>query len=179
MPDDATLMDVFGFSSADLQTNRAGELTDAQRERVTAVYQQYLRGIIPTLGIIGAIMVSAVVISLVRDFLSLDGLSLDDLARGLPICLPLVSLVVLIAVVGSYWLTGNLRRGRIQVAEGVARLKTGLYRGHTPYYQAKIGRHTFHLMNATQFGAFKEGERYRVYYVKYWPDVILSGERVE
>jgi len=129
--------------------------------------------------VIGAIMVSAVVISLVRDFLSLDGLSLDDLARGLPICLPLVSLVVLIAVVGSYWLTGNLRRGRIQVAEGVARLKTGLYRGHTPYYQAKIGRHTFHLMNATQFGAFKEGERYRVYYVKYWPDVILSGERVE
>jgi hypothetical protein len=177
--DDAMLMAAFGFSDEDLQANRAGELTDAQRERVTAVYQQYRRGIMPTLGIIGAIMVSAVVVSLVRDFLSLDGLSPDELARGLPVCLPLVSVVVVIAGVRSYWLTTGVRRGRIQVAEGVTRLKTGLYRGHTPYYHAKIGGHTFYLANATEFGGFKEGERYRVYYVRYWPDVILSGERVE
>jgi hypothetical protein len=145
-------------------------LTEAQRERVAAVYRQFLRGITRSVGIIGAIMTSAAVISWVRDFLFREGV--------LPLSLWLYLFVILALIIGGggYWLARDLRRGRIQVAEGMARLKTGLDGRRTPYYHAKIGGHTFDLMSATEFGAFKEGERYRVYYVRYWPDVILSVE---
>jgi hypothetical protein len=170
MSDDAMLMEAFSFSHEDLQANRAGELTEVQRKRVATVYRQFLRGITRSVGIIGAILISAAVISWVRGFLFREGV--------LPLSLWLYLFVILALIIGGggYWLARDLRRGRIQVAEGMAQLKTGLYSARRLYYHAKIGGHTFDLMSATEFGVFKEGERYRVYYVRYWPDVILSVE---
>jgi hypothetical protein len=167
-----SLMQAFDFDERDLQANRAGELTHEQRERVAAAYQQFLRRIPPTLGIIGAIMVSAAVISQVRGFV------LHELVIELPIWLYLFGIMVLIVGVGSYWLTMGVRRGRIQVAQGMATLETGKHGPNKPYFHAKIGTHTFYLADEVQLGAFIEAEPYHVYYVPYWPDVILSAEKI-
>jgi hypothetical protein len=101
-----------------------------------------------------------------------------EMGDGLPILLVLLFVVASIALVASMVLTDDLRQAHMRVAKGKAKLLPGQYRG-TPYYRVRVGRKTFNLMNERQFNAFREGETYQVYYVRYWPDIILSVDRTD
>jgi hypothetical protein len=173
MPDDAMFMDAFSFDADDLELNRDDHVTYAQRDRLAAIYQQYHRGIVRTLGLVTGIMVVGLVFVLL-----IGQTTLAELEQGLPIALALLFVVVALTLVASLVLSDDLRQVHMRVAEGKAKLLLGNYRG-TPYYRVRLGRKTFNLMNERQFQCFESGARYRVYYVKYWPDVVLSVERIE
>lgn len=163
-------MQTFGFDQYDLLANQGGELTERQRERVAATHQQYRRGVWPTFAMIGGIMVVGSVVAVAS-----GDTSFDELLRGLPIAGALIFGMMGVSVIGGHFMTSDLRQGRIRTSAGKAKLLSGKARG-MPYYRVRIGQHTFNLMNEQQFQCFEQGKAYRMWYVPYWPDVILSVE---
>ncbi len=164
------LMSAFGFDQYDLLANRTGELTEKQRERVAAIYRQYRRGILPTFVIIGGMMVIGSIAAVVS-----GDSSPGEMLRSLPIVLLILVVLGGFTTIASHVTTSDVRRGRIRTAEGKAKLSQGRYKGYD-IYRVRIGSKTFNLMNKQQFECFEKGEGYRVWYVRYWPDVILSIE---
>ncbi len=114
-----------------------------------------------------------------------------SLAEFLPSVLPMIAVIAgfLAVLVGiawgfSQWNSRDARNKRISTAEGVAQVV--VKPDNTRYarymrYQVKLRRGlfrtTFRFANAESIANFAAGERYRVYYIKYYPfPLVLSAE---
>lgn len=179
----------FAFTQADLQANRNGQLSPNQRLAVEAAYaarevgaRQTYRAFatwIPLLMLVGLLVEHA-----------RQGKSL---AEFLPTMFPMIAviaifLVVLVSIswVISKWISQDARNQRISAVEGVARLvvkseniRYGRYTRYHVTLRRGLLRTTFRFADPASIAHFTEGERYRVYYIKYYPfPLVLSAERV-
>lgn len=168
------LMQAFGFSPADVISNRHGELTAAQRERLDAKHRDYFRK-----GNLTILLMWGGFTLLIVGSLVLQGAPPQDME-----ILP-YALLGLTVFFGAAWLIArfharNLTRQRFTFAEGQARTKTRKYYRYgreIHAYELRIGRHKFNLLSQDELSAFEDGVTYRVYYVPYAPlHIILSAE---
>lgn len=173
-----SLMQVFEFSPADLEANRNGWVTEAQRLKIEAKRRAMTRGVKGTtlayMLFFPGLMVVAVLVENPKDLLQpaywvfIGGL-LVFLMGALGLSLSL-----------THWLHRDARRMRIHVAAGVAKTRTRVVHvrmSRFELHELNLGRKRFRFESAGQLAAFQAGERYRVYYVPVAPlEVILSAE---
>jgi hypothetical protein len=158
------LMDALKFTEADLQANRAGKLSEAQR-------QAFARRSI----IFGALaLVSAVVFAL--SYFSLperEGEPLSLLAFGLmPVSLALIGFS-LFELFGAFM---KLQRDSITSQRGNADIEMDQSRRRL-FGKLKVGKFEM-FVPKEQLVAFHQGATYIVYYTTY-PKQILSAEFVD
>ena len=181
-----SLMEAVKFTDADLEANRNGTVTEAQRAKLGKTLGM-TRG--ATILGFGLFIIVIVAIGVYFFVFSDSGKALlqsnsDDTPVG-PIVVGVLAAVVVIIFLSSLrTLTrmNDMARGKVSVAEGTAKLKTysertGIGIGMRSY-QIKIGKTNFHVQSAV-FNAFVEGGSYRVFYIKMPPiHTILSVEQL-
>jgi hypothetical protein len=173
------LTSAFGFSSGEPYENEAGRLSPRQKQLLAEARR--LRALGFRLGWLV--------------FLGLGGLWLvitfwhglfdwRDLSSASPyisaVLGAVVALIGVCLVVGALK-GGDLRRGRISRVEGPVEVKV------EEYEKPKVPDEFFQVHSVTVGGvkftvepnqaqAFEDGARYRIYYVRYSPPIILSAE---
>lgn len=163
-------MRAFGFDEADLEANQHGELSPRQREHLDNLWQSRRRWGIYTLAVIFGMQGVAFILVLIT-----GNLNLEELRQGGPIVLLIYAFLTIIGLISSHRHNNRMKAGKVEIAEGQARLHTGQARYGT-FYQLRLKWKRFDLMNEKQFDAFEAGAAYRVYYVNITPALILSVE---
>jgi hypothetical protein len=156
-------------SPEDLQANRAGEVTPAQRAML-AGYARDSKGW-------GALSVAGV-LALFGGGLGYGFLieTRSDERRGMLIGLLMALGAALVAWIASARLWKRLPGARLRMARGVAvkRIGSGEY---SETHTLDVGRVRFYVARPV-FDAFEEGQPYRVYFVPHFPmPIMLSFER--
>lgn len=181
----------FDFTPEDLAANRAGTMTPRQVEKLEAHWQMMTRGsrVMMVFYLVGFPVL--ILISLVVQYYN-EGKSLADFFGSsdvfifLGIVGMLCFLLVFAAAVTRFQLR-HMRLQRLNIAEGVAHpfIGTGYYRGGKYMrYELKLKggkprQKLFRFSDEKQAKAFRQGEVYRIYYVKMTPfDIILSAEKM-
>jgi hypothetical protein len=98
----------------------------------------------------------------------------------------LVGGIALVIFLPALWLDhsrlADVRAGKVSVVEGRADLKSQDFKGQiyrTKAYYLIVGGTKFQLANERQFQAFRQGETYRIFYVRNPPaHTLLSAERL-
>ena len=106
--------------------------------------------------------------------------------QGLAIAAALLVVMFAIAAGSSLWTTRRYHRGAIHSVEGVARVVDKQVWHHGPYpvrnLELKRGpfrKFTFRFQDAESLGYFRDGARYRVYYLPAAIPVALSAETLD
>ncbi|MEO6471646.1 MAG: hypothetical protein ABIR57_07140 [Aeromicrobium sp.] len=178
-----SLQAALGFTSVDLEHNRAGRLSPAQQAHMTV---QGKRG--QTLNLVmGGVFVAFVIFIVVVVLPKTSGSESSGSSAVPPGVilgvLAVVGLVVGLTLVRTRRAMGGLSTGGVRSTEGPARTKARAY-GNVdqmdvmPVYRLKVGAVTFPLPNARQLGAFEDGIAYRCYYVKGTLPVLISAEQL-
>ncbi len=169
----------FGFSSDEVYENQAGRLSPRQKEVLAATKRLRVLGF----RLIGAVFLGLAGLWVVITFWS--GLfHWRDLSATSPYIS--IALGTLVALIGGCLVVGlvkggDLRRGRISRVEGPAQVKVDEYEKPKspgeffPVHSVTVQGVKF-TIEPGQATAFQDGTRYRVYYIKYSPPIILSAE---
>lgn len=179
------------FDAADLACNQQGYLSDRQRQRVEADAAAMRRQARQMLWFLAGFGVFVLVIGGIIEFLNAGG-DLERLVSSgiLPGLAVVVLLLGFIGVVSALYSRSSARRysrGSIRTVEGVARLVTGevyvrsmrVQQYNLELRQGAFRKFTFRFQNAESLAYFKEGRRYRVYYLPYVIPQALSAERLD
>lgn len=97
-----------------------------------------------------------------------------------PAIVLVIAVILIFVILLARWVSNRLLNAQLQVAEGKIRLdqEYSSNAGFTSYY-VYVGRKRFGFTDDMSH-TFKEGEKYRVYYVKASAyELIMSFERVE
>src|SRR5450432_3341605 len=162
-----SLMQAVKFTDADLEANRNGTVTEAQRAKLGKTLGMTRGATILGFGLFIIVIVANGVYFFV---FSDSGKALlqsnsDDTPIG-PIVIGVLAAVVVViflSVLRTLMRTNDMAQDRVSVTEGTARLKTYMARTSVGIgmrsYQVKIGKTNFHVQGDV-FNAFVEGGAY-------------------
>jgi hypothetical protein len=175
---------VYEFTEADLKANRRGLLTQSQREllRMTArgVRASSMTSVYVIVGFMffGMCLILALYLQNEDTRAALFSNPLNLLV--FPAIVLVIAVILIFVILLARWVSNRLLNAQLQVAEGKIRLdqEYSSNAGFTSYY-VYVGRKRFGFTDDMSH-TFKEGEKYRVYYVKASAyELIMSFERVE
>ena len=159
------------FSEADLVANRAGECSQAQRERLRREHARQRRK-----DLIALLVCVAIAAALALGLPAAGAPAWPGLAVGAA----LVGVMAL-SVLRGYLYNADLRKGKVRIAEGRARLRKQRRTATTPLttYQLKIGDNPEWTVAGPHWKAFREGDAYRVAYARQTgTPLLLSAEEL-
>jgi len=142
------------FGAREAAVNREGELTEAQREQVEAVYESRRANWRKTLVILVIVLTALVVVGFVFEGIESGQNDRTPAATVTGIGLAAVMMLVPVGIGGmlGHWQARDLRAQRM----------------------------TFRFSNAEMLRAFEPEKRYRVYYIAHYPlPLLLSAERLD
>ena len=171
MPASERLRTALAFSEADLLANRAGECSQAQRERLRREHGRQRRN-----GLIALLVRAAIAAAAALGLPAAGAPAWPGLAAGAA----LVGVTAL-SVVRGYAHNADLRKGRLRIAEGRARLRKRRRTAATPVttYHLKIGESPEWTVAGPHWKAFRQGEAYRVAYARMTgTPFLLSAEEL-
>lgn len=176
------LMRAVPFTTQDLEANRNGRASEAQRARL-GKQVGYTR--IATLITFVIVILMFAGIGAYLFVFSNNGQSLLKMFAQDPNTLPIVvgvTAALIVAIFVSFLRalrqTTNVSRGKVRVTEGTATLKTVNSGYNLTSYQVKVGKINFYVREPV-FQCFIEGALYRIYYIKNPPiNTMLSVEQV-
>jgi hypothetical protein len=178
----------FYFTPADVSANRQGQLTAEQENLVASIHQFRQRGTRRTVIAFIVFFFVLMVIGAGIELSKWDG-TLSDFGREMgPIFLMIAGIFAAILTIGaisSLIVAQDAKRRRVSVAEGKARIFSGIVYGRYMRHQliltqGMLPRTTFRFAAEPPLRQFKEGTRYRVYYIKFYPlPIILSAEELD
>lgn len=162
----STLMRALKFNEHDLEANRAGTMSDAQRERLgPAQFSSLVFAVIGIhavliVGILGAIAIMTGETALWIVMFAVLGLGLVPfvLMRNEGNLRPAVK--------------NDVSQGKVAQVEGMATLE--IKKGRYTYYELSLGATTFRI-SSKAYGAFRQGEAYRAYYLP-TSETLLTAE---
>jgi len=182
------LMQAVPFTQEELMSNRKGTISEAQRERLgkqaggtqIATLVMFVIFILVIAGIFAYLFV-----------FTHTGDSLLKMFTEDPTTLPIVggvlgvvALIIIFSFLRTLMRTSDLRRGKVSVAQGKAkmsstRMTVGYVATVATAYELKIGKVKFYVTRGV-FDNIIEGALYRIYYVKNYPmHAVLSLEEVK
>ncbi len=173
---------MYEFTEADLRSNQRGFLTHGQREllRMTArgVRASSMTSVYVIVGfmIFGMCLILALYLQNEDTRAALFSNPLNLLV--FPAIILVIALVLVFVVLFARWVSNRLLNAQLQVAEGKIRhdQEYSSNAGFTSYY-VHVGKKRFGFADDMSH-AFKEGEKYRVYYVKASAyELIMSYEK--
>jgi len=182
------LMQAVPFTEEELNTNRNGMISEAQRARLgkqaggtqTATLIMFIIVILMIAGIFAYLFVfTHTGDSLLKMFTENPSTLL--IVGGV---LGLIILIIFLSYLRTLMRTSDLRRGKVSVAEGKARVSStrmtvGFVATIATSYELKIGRIKFYVTKGVLDNII-EGAPYRIYYVKNYPiHAVLSIEEVK
>jgi archaellum component FlaG (FlaF/FlaG flagellin family) len=178
----ASLMQALNFTAQDLEANRNGTVTEAQRARL-GKQAGYTR-IATLVSFVIVILVFAGIGAYLFVF-SNNGQSLLKAFSKDSSVLAIVAgvmgafiLVIFLSFLRTLRRTSDVARGKVSMTEGPAKLKTVDSGYNLTSYQIKVGKVNFYVQEAV-FQCFIEGAPYRIYYIKNPPiNTMLSAEQV-
>lgn len=176
------LMRAVPFTAQDLEANRTGRTSEAQRARL-GKQSGYTR-IVTLVTFVIVILVFAGIGAYLFVF-SNNGQSLLKMFAQAPNTLPIVAgamaaviLVIFLSFLRTLRQTTDVSRGKVRVTEGTATLKTVNSGYNLTSYQVKVGKINFYVQESV-FQCFIEGAPYRIYYIKNPPiNTMLSVEQI-
>jgi hypothetical protein len=185
-------MNTLKFTDADLKANREGHLSDAQQKRLDAdvdMIQRHSKYMLWGYGLMFGVIALIALINGVREASSanINQLISSSDATGFVV---MIGLFVFMAAImgGSYWWSMcGLTHSKIRIIEGTADVistYTTVKGMRVPLNRLRIhrgwfSRFTFHFQDAESLRYFKNGRRYRVYYLPYAMPQALSAEEIE
>jgi len=178
------------FGAREVTANREGELTEAQREQVEAVYESRRANLRKTLVILVILLTALVVVGFVFEGIESgqNGRTPAATVTGIGLAAIMMLVPVGIGAMLGHWQARDLRAKRISQREGEVYVVEGYtyHRGRRyPRYEVIIKggglqRVTFRFSNAEMLRAFEPEKRYRVYYIAHYPlPLLLSAERLD
>ena len=177
------------FTPADLESNRAGRLSDSQQ---TFMDKESKKGRAFSLGM-GGLMVVFVIIILTVVVPKMNSNSTDS-STGSSSAVPpgiifavlaVVALIVLWTVLRSRRGFGNMATSAVLSVEGPAKVRAKV-RGNVTdnimlvpmaVYRVKVGKVNFPL-DAKKYSGFVDGINYRCFYVKGTLPILISAEEI-
>jgi hypothetical protein len=179
------------FTQADLECNRQGYLSEEQRQKVNAHVRMMNTNARRTMGCFAVVLPLMLIVGVISEVNNAGG----DLSRflaegnriGFLVTYGMFFLICLVAGLYTYWTTQRYSRGNIRSVEGVALLiqKDVYVRGmklranNLELRRGRWRKTTFRFQDAESLRYFKDGRRYRVYYLPYAIPQALSAERIE
>ena len=181
MTDDA-LRSIWGFTEADLASNRAGRLSPTQQAKMTkAKGQSQVANLV-----FGVIFVVFIVVIAVIVLPPLLAPQLSNSSAVPPGIIVLV-LAVVLGIIAFSLLRSRRKLNRVDGAVLMTEGEASVREGRAPVadqmlsfgvYRLKVGSVTFPISTAEQLRAFSDGQRYRVYYVKGTLPIVVAAESV-
>ena len=183
------LQSALDFTPADLESNRAGRLSDTQQ---TFMNKESKKGRAFILGMGGLFVVFVVII--VTVVLPNMNSNSTDSTTGSSSAVPpgiifavlaVVALIVLVSVLRGRRGMGNMSTSAVLSVEGPARVRAKV-RGNVTddivlapmaVYRVKVGKVNFPL-NGKKYSGFVDGVNYRCFYVKGTLPVLISAEEI-
>jgi len=180
------LQSALGFTTSDLEANRAGRLSDSQQSHMDVQAKRGKALNIVMMGVFVAFI--AVIVVVVLPKMNSNSSSSSGSSSAVPpwiivAVIAVVALIMLRTFVKTARGMGNVATGAVQSVEGPARTKA-VARGNVDQmdvmamYRLKVGKVTFPLSSAKQLGGFDDGVNYRCYYVKGTLPVLISAEEI-
>ena len=179
---DGALQAALDFTDDDLAANRAGRLSPAQQTRMGKTQGQ---GQIANI-VFGIVFV---VVLAVIAFIVLPPLFAPQPANSSAVP-PGIIVLVIVVVLGIIGLSFLRTRRKLRGVTGAVLAVEGEAKGNVKatgnvdqadlmmMYRLKVGSVTFALHSADQVAAFRDGARYRAYYVKGTLPILISAEPV-
>lgn len=157
----AQLQEKLRFSDADLEANRAGRLSDAQKRKMMREAKEWKAWLIGGVLLMGGVTIAGILVT--RSWLKGD----NGVVWGI---LAIVAVLLAFVVGISLWPTDQQTRteiniGAVNKAEGTATLAEDSSKASLTYI-VTIGRHEIRGVPEATYRAFKAGRQYRVYYLR-------------
>lgn len=179
------------FTDVDLEANRQGYLSDAQRKRIDADVDMMRRQGRYLVWFFGALIVFLVVVGGVMEFNNADRdmskfLSPSNL-QGFAIMVVMFTGIMSLAMLSNWWTLRRYSQANIRTVEGrveVVKGETSVRGMRVPVYNVKIRRglfsfFVFRFQDSASLKHFKHDKHYRVYYIPYAIPQALSAEEIE
>jgi hypothetical protein len=177
----------FYFTRADAITNREGRLTAQQENLVESIYQFRQRGARQTIIAFFILFLILMVIGGGIELSQWDSTFSDFVREVSPVFLIAIVMFTSMLTIGTlnhFFVSQDAKHRRISMAEGKARIFSGLIYGRYMRHQLVLSRGFFRRA-IFRFGSekplwqFETGKHYRVYYIKFYPlPIILSAEEI-
>jgi hypothetical protein len=183
-------MNTLHFTPADLEANREGRLSDAQRKKLDADVEnirKYSRYIIPVFALAIALLIGMGLAPESSSTLQ-DDTWLSSRVRGGNLLMAGITLALcfLVTLAWNWWSLRRYEQGHLLSVEGKAQVTSGFVWSRGRRYilhQVRIWRGwmrwtSFRFQDADSVRYFKTGRRYRVYYLWYYaqPQAISVEE---
>lgn len=177
---DGALQTALDFTDDDLVANRAGRLSPTQQARMTKAQGQGQIGNI-VFGIIFVVMMVVIAIVVLPPLLAPQPAHSSAVPPGIVV----LGVVVVLGVIGFSFLRTRRKlrgvNGAVLAVEGEAKgnvKATGNVDqgGLMMMYRIKVGSVRFAVSRADQVAAFRDGARYRAYYVQGTLPILISAE---
>lgn len=184
-------MNTLNFNDADLKANREGRLSDAQQKRLDTDVEMIQRHSRYMLWFIGITVTLLAVGGMISEFRKsgqdLNALFSPPQVTGVIVMIVMFGFLFLIAIGSYWWSMRGLTQGAIRTVEGTAEVISTFttVRGmRVPLNRVRLrrswySRFTFHFQDKESLRYFKNGTRYRVYYLPYAMPQALSAEEIK
>jgi hypothetical protein len=179
------------FTDVDLEANRQGYLSDAQRKRIDADVETLRRQSKYVVWFFAAFAVFMLVAGGFAEYNNagrdMDKFLSPSNIQGFAIMIVMFSSIMTVAMLWSWWTTRRFAQGTIRTVEGNAKVVNAVTYGRgmeIPVYNVEIrsgllSKHIFRFQNEDSLHYFKTGRRYRVYYIPYATPQAISAEEIE
>jgi hypothetical protein len=173
---DLELLKMLDITSADVEANRAGTLTGAQRAKLAQ-----MRGCRTKASIMALIsMLLPLAILFYVGYTQFDFARDPNGGAMYMVAVGIIAIITLLAMLWTYRQGRALDREDISIVEGAAQTETRQIKVRSsryPRYELTIDKTRFFLESERALKAFRPGRKYRVYYIKYpAASIILSVE---
>jgi len=177
---DTALSTALNFTDDDLVANRAGRLSPAQQSRMTKAQGQGQIGNI-VFGIVFVVILIVIAIVVLPPLFAPQ----PEHSSAIPPGIIILVVVVVLGIIGLSFLRTRRKlrgvTGAVLSTEGEAKgniKATGNVdqMGVMMAYRVKVGSVTFAVSRADQVSAFRDGARYRAYYVQGTLPILISAE---
>lgn len=179
------------FDEMDLACNRQGELSAAQRARVDADAAMIRRQSWLTLVFIGGFVAFMLVVGAVIEFNNaggdLNALFSETNRNALGVLVLGLGFIVTVAMLFTWWSVRRFQYGKIRTVEGSVWIEDKdvyikgmkLRKREVQVRTGRFRKFTFRFQDARSLAYFRNGKRYRVYYLPYAIPQALSAERLD
>jgi hypothetical protein len=162
------------MSEADVQANSEGKITPEQHQILRSHRRRRYQGLFATLIIVTVIPAFALLRPVIAGEMTFQAWLAAFPNVPLPIVMVFPALFFIAAGVG-YVIDSDLRAEHISTTIGEAELWTS---GTIKRYFLRVDGVRFQITR-DYWKTFTAGQTYRVYYIKNYPNIILSSERLQ
>lgn len=174
-----TLQNVFHFTDADWQANRKGLIGKAQEERAATHYLQYKPRM--NCAVVIGMFLMLIALAMLYFIFYIDYPNDETMATMSIIVLTLVLVLssgwVLLALKGKV-AQNHLKNRIVSEASGYVKKKVSTFNPKNSaaqrIYMVEVGDANLFMPSKEAFEAIEEDKRYHFYYIKHFPQLILS-----